>query len=358
VKAIVVTPRTQNTLRVEEVQTPEPSKKEALLRVLRIGICGTDRDIISGFYGEAPSGSDFLILGHESICRIEKLGGKSTDFKVGDLVVPTVRRSCPENCLNCSNHESDMCYTGHYREHGIKQLHGFASEFAVSDVSYLAKMPESLVDVGVLLEPLTIVEKALVQTFALQTTRMKWKPRKALVLGAGPVGLLATAILRLQGLEVDTVATRSKESMKAKLVELTGANYINSKETPLHSLDNRYDIVFEITGNPAVALEAQDLIMVNGIVCYLGIYREEQETQNIGKVFTDLVLGNKLHFGSVNANLTYFERGAKDLRKIQRNWPTLLSTIITRKEKPENAQQAYSPESEEEIKTILEFSSS
>jgi threonine dehydrogenase-like Zn-dependent dehydrogenase len=184
---------------------------------------------------------------------------------------------------------------------------------------------------------------------------MKWKPKKALVLGAGPVGLLGTAILRLKGLEVDTVATRSKDSLKAKLVETTGATYINSKETPLHSLDNRYDVVFEITGNPSVALEAQDLIMVNGIVCYLGIYREDQETQNIGKVFTDLVLGNKLHFGSVNANKSYFERGVTDLRKIQRMWPDFLSSMITRKEKLESAKDAYMPDSEEDIKTIIQF---
>src|ERR1700730_2405381 len=115
---------------------------------------------------------------------------------------------------------------------------------------------------------------------------MKWKPTRALVLGAGPVGLLGTAILRLQGLDVDTAATRSVESLKAKLVQSTGATYINSKETPLHSFDGKYDIVFEVTGNPSVAVEAQDLIMVNGIVCYLGIYREDVETENVGKIFT------------------------------------------------------------------------
>jgi threonine dehydrogenase-like Zn-dependent dehydrogenase len=121
-----VTPKVKDSLRVADVPVPVPSKNEALLRVIRIGICGTDRDIIAGFYGEAPAGSDYLILGHESLCRVEKLGKRSSTFKVGDLVVPTVRRSCPENCLNCRNGESDMCYTGHYREHGIKQLNGFA----------------------------------------------------------------------------------------------------------------------------------------------------------------------------------------------------------------------------------------
>ncbi len=352
-----MTPKTKNSLRVQEVAPSTATEGSALLRVLRIGICGTDRDIISGFYGEAPGGSDFLTLGHESISRIEKIASADGDFHVGDLVVPTVRRSCPENCLNCSSGESDMCITSHYKEHGIKQLHGFAAEHAITDLSYLVRVPESLEPVGVLLEPLTIVEKGSLQTFLLQTARMKWEPTRALVLGAGPVGLLGTAILRLRGLQVDTAATRSKDGLKPKLVRMTGATYINSKETPLSSLSGKYDIVFEVTGSPSVATVAQDLISLNGIVCYLGIYREAEQTQNVGKLFTDLVLGNKLHFGSVNANKTYFEKGVEDLQKIQSSWPDFLPSIITRREKFETAIGAYSPESEEEIKTVIEIGS-
>jgi glucose 1-dehydrogenase len=354
-KAISVTPRVQNSLRLQEVPVPVPGKREVLLKVLRVGICGTDRDIVSGFYGDAPKGSDYLILGHESLCRIEKLGKGVRGLEVGDLVVPTVRRSCPENCVSCKNHESDMCYTGHYFEHGIKGLNGFAGEFAKSDSTYIVKMPESMSEMGVLLEPLTVVEKGIVQTYSLQKTRLIWKPERALVLGAGPVGILATALLRLMGLEVDTVATRSKDSLKARLVESTGANYLNSKETPLSSLDYKYDFVFEITGNPGVAYGAQDLIRVNGIVCFLGIYRDDQETQNVGKVFTELVLGNKLHFGSVNANISYFQRGARDLVKINKKWPSLLRNMITRKAGPDDPQKIYNPESEEEIKSIVQF---
>lgn len=356
-KAIIVIPKTQNTLALKDVPVPVPGKREVLLRVLRVGICGTDRDIISGFYGESPAGSDYLILGHESLTRVEKVGPGVEGLKKGDLVVPTVRRSCPENCISCKNHQSDMCYTGHYFEHGIKGLHGFAAEFAKSDSTYIVKMPESLSELGVLLEPLTIVEKGLLQTYRLQESRLIWKPERALVLGAGPVGILATALLRLKGLNVDTVATRSKDSIKATLVESTGANYVNSKESPLCSLDNKYDFVFELTGNPSVASEAQNLIRVNGIVCYLGIYREDQETQNVGKTFTELVLGNKLHFGSVNANMSYFQSGARDLVKIRKKWPNLLSKMITRRAGPDDPQKIYSPESQEEIKSIVEFDS-
>jgi glucose 1-dehydrogenase len=356
-KAVTVIPKTQFSLKLRDVPAPVPGKREVLLRVLRVGICGTDREIISGYYGEAPQGSDYLILGHESLSRVEKLGPGVTGLKVGDLVVPTVRRSCPENCVSCKNHESDMCYTGHYFEHGIKGLHGFSAEYAKSDSTYIVKLPESLSELGVLLEPLTVLEKGLLQTYILQKSRLIWEPKRALVLGAGPVGILATALLRLKGLDVTTVATRERDSLKARLVESTGAKYVNSKDTPISSLEHGFDFVFEVTGNASVAFDAQDLIGVNGIVSYLGIYREDQETHNIGKVFTDMVLGNKLHFGSVNANISYFKRGALDLVKINKKWPNLLPSMITRTAGPDDPQKIYSPENEEEIKSVVEYSS-
>lgn len=354
-RAIVVSPMVANSLRIKEVDLPEISKGQMLLNVQKVGICGTDRDIISGFYGAAPKGSDYLVLGHESLSRVADVGKGVRGFDKGDLVVPTVRRKCVENCLNCRSQESDMCLTGHYKEHGIKELHGFASEFALTDADFVVKLPESLKEVGVLLEPLTIVEKGEVQTYLIQQSRMKWAPKKALVLGAGPVGLLATAILRLKGLDVSTVATRSAESLKARLVLQTGAEYINAKERPLKSMEDQYDIVFEITGSPSVALEAQHLIGTNGVTCYLGIYKMQQDTEDSGKLFTDLVLGNRVHFGSVNANKTYFERGAKDLLKIGKKWNGFLERIITRRARMEDLEKAYSPESEEEIKTIIEI---
>jgi threonine dehydrogenase-like Zn-dependent dehydrogenase len=190
----------------------------------------------------------------------------------------------------------------------------------------------------------------------MQESRMMvWEPRSAMVLGAGPVGLLATAILRLRGLEVHTVATRSKESLKARLVEQTGARYINSKETPLNTLEDRYDLVLEATGNTSVALEAQNLASVNGIVSYLGIYKQEQATEDAGKVFTNLVLGNRVLLGSVNANKTYFLTGAKDLTRIKRKWSDFLKRIITKRADAGDLSEAYAPVGEEGIKTVIQF---
>ncbi len=352
-KAVAVTPGKQDSQSLVEQPQPVPEEKETLLRVLRVGVCGTDRDIIAGFYGEAPPGEGRLVIGHESLCRVEEAGGSG--FGKGDLVVPTVRRPCPERCLNCANGESDMCLTGHYSEHGIKGLHGFAREFAATDSLFLTRLPESLVEVGVLLEPLTVAEKGIFQAYVMQQSRMKWEPRKALVLGAGPVGLLATALLRLMGLEVHTAATRPNESLKAKLVGQLGAGYVNVKEEPLNQVEHRFDLVLEVTGSSWVALEAQNLTSQNGVVSFLGIYREQTATEDAGRIFTNLVLGNRVYFGSVNANRNYFDMGAKDLVRIESRWPGFLGSLITRRVGVEDFQQAYEPESEEEVKTVLEF---
>jgi glucose 1-dehydrogenase len=355
-RAIVVTPGTKDSIRLQEVDPPAPASNELLLRVLRVGVCGTDRDIVAGDYGQAPPGAPYLVLGHESLSRVEAAGDEVRGFRPGELVVATVRRGCPENCLNCRSGESDMCLTGHYTEHGIKGLHGFARDLAISDYRFAVKMPESLSEVGVLLEPLTIVEKGVSQSFKVQQSRMAWKPRQALVLGAGPVGLLATALLRLDGMEVSTVATRSEESLKAKLVEETGAKYVNAKKTPIPTLATNWDLVLEATGSTPIALEAENLAGVNGVVCYVGIYRSEVETSNVGVSLTNLVLGNRLFLGSVNANKTYFERGTEDLVRMEQKWPGLLKRMVTKKVPPERFTEAYSPGDEEEIKAVVQFS--
>jgi glucose 1-dehydrogenase len=356
-KAVTVTPGSPGSVSLKEVPDPVPGRRELLLRVLKVGVCGTDMDIVSGFYGEAPAGSSYLVLGHESLSRVERVGPGCKGFRKGDLVVPTVRRNCPENCLNCRNGESDMCLTGHYKEHGIKGLHGFASEFAVSDSRFVVKLPESLSEVGVLLEPLTIVEKGIRQALLIQNSRVKWEPSRALVLGSGPVGLLATAVLELMGLEVTTVARKPSTSPKARLVASTGASYVDVQETPLSTMEDRYDLVLEATGSTSVALEAQNLCRTNGIVSFVGIYKSQTGTEDAGKVFTNLVLGNRVFFGSVNANISYFRRGAADLVKIQRRWRTFLEGIMTDRTPLDRAESAYGPKGDESVKTILEIGS-
>lgn len=321
-----------------------------MLRTSKVGICGTDLEIIQGSYGEAPPGSDYLVLGHECLASIEETPSNSAGIKKGDLVVPTVRR--PDDCLNCQSGESDMCLTGQYKEHGIKGLHGFCSEYSVSDVNFLVKVPPELSDVAVLLEPTSVAEKGVFQTFKIQE-RMIWKPKSALVLGTGPVGLLTVLLLRIRGLDVTAVATRPKDSLKARIVEKIGGTYVNAEEQPITGL-GKFDLIMEETGVASLAAEAQGLLSNNGVLCLLGIYRPNLATQDIGHSYDDIVLGNKITFGSVNANKRYFAMGIQDFKSIQLRFPGVLKSLFTKTVGLSEYSQAYSP-TKDDIKSVIDF---
>ncbi len=350
-KALAVTPGVRNSIRLQEVQAPEPGPSQALLKVVKIGIDRTDLDINDGLYGVAPLGSDYLIAGHECMATIEELPDGATGLSNGDLVVPTVRR--PNGCFNCSAGESDMCLTGNYTEHGIKGLHGFASDYTVTDANFLVRVPSELEEVAVLLEPMSIAEKGIFQAFKIQE-RMLWSPKRALVLGAGPLGLLTIILLRLKGLEVHSVATRSADSLKAKLVQRLGATYVNSSEQPVEAL-GKFDLIFEETGVPSVANEASKLLTTNGVMCFLGIYPSYVASDDIGSFYTSVVLGNKTLFGSVNANRKYFEMGVSDLMKIEREFDGVVPSIVTARVSPEEHLRAYGPR-RDDLKIVIEFS--
>ena len=281
---------------------------------------------------------------------IESVTPNAAGIRKGDLVVPTVRR--PDDCLNCRAGESDMCFTGQYKEHGIKGLHGFCSEYTVSDLKFLVKIPTELSEVAVLLEPMSVAEKAVLQTLKIQE-RMVWKLKKALVLGTGPLGLLTVMLLRIKGFDVTAVATRPKDTLKAQLVKKVGGEYINSNEQPIGTL-GKFDLVLEETGDSSVAAEAQGLLNSNGVLCLLGIYRPKQATQDIGRIFANVVLGNKLIFGSVNANIRYFQRGLEDFAGIQQRFPGVLNSLFTRVVPPSGFLQAYSP-TKDDIKSVIDF---
>jgi len=353
VKAIIARPPKRNSVDLVEVPKPTARKGEVLLKTLCLGIDGTDREINEGIYGTPPSNFDYLILGHEAVARVEEIGHQAKDLSKGDLVVPTVRRPCEENCLNCRKGETDMCLTGNYFEHGIYRLHGFASEYALSDADYLVKIPAELEDVAVLLEPLSIAEKAVSQTFRIQE-RMTWEPKRAFVAGAGPLGLLATMVLRLKGLEVYAAATREKESLKGQIVRGVGGTYINVRETPITSLEEKFDIVLEATGRVEVTLEALNLLGSDSVVCILGIYREKEACQEFGEVLTKMVLRNRLIFGSVSSNKEHFEMGIRDMKEIKRRYGDILDRLITKKLNSADFEQAFKPE-REDIKTIICF---
>jgi threonine dehydrogenase-like Zn-dependent dehydrogenase len=350
-QAVAVLPKQKNSVHLKQVVEPKIEEYEVLVRVLQVGIDGTDMEINAGLYGEAPENEDFLIIGHEAIGVVEKAGEAVEGFQEGDYVVATVRR--PDNCLNCTAGEYDMCLTGNYKERGIKGLHGFMAEYYKEVPEYLVKIPEKFRDVGVLLEPLSIVEKAIYQVFEIQK-RMCWEPEVALVLGAGPIGLLATMILRSKGLNTFTFAKSEKTSAKAKVVEKTGSVYINATQHPIHTLPSKLgniDIIIEATGNANIAFQAMNILGINGILALTSI------TGGNGKLEIDpelmnlsIVLGNKVIFGTVNANKKYFEMGIAQFAR----WQKLMREMITRRITIENFKAALKRE-EGDIKTVIEF---
>ena len=354
-KAVAVIPGKKGSAHIIEVDRPRISSTEVLVKVVRVGICGTDHEINQGVYGKAPEGGDFLILGHESLGRVEETGSDVGGLEPGDLVVATVRRPCPENCMNCRNNESDMCLTGNFRERGIKGLHGFMAEYYKETPDNLVKIPEELCDVGVLLEPLSIVEKAVMQAFKIQE-RMRWKPRTALVLGAGPIGLLATFVLRDMGIDTYTVARSPVDSRKAGLAIKSGAHYIDATKEPIPGLGERLgniDFIFEATGSSTAVFQAMGVLGVNGVLALTGISAGNKElVVKADCLDMCIVLGNKVIFGSVNAGMVHFQEGLKHLKNFETRWPGLLGRLITRRVPMADFGEVF--ERRDDIKVVVE----
>lgn len=344
-KAVTVIPSVPESLRLRDVEKPKPNRGQVLLRPIRVGICGTDKEIIEGKYGKAPPGSQYLILGHEALAVVEELGDGVDNVSVGDIVVPTVRR--PVNC----DLPVDYCPMGHYVEHGIWGLHGHAAEYSVTDARYLVKVPKDLVDVAVLTEPLSVVEKGIDVAMSIGKSRFDWKPRNALILGAGPIGQLSTMVLRLMGLETVTVATRPPDSLKARLIKDLGGSYVDAAST---SIEGLFDIVIEATGSPNVLIDGLRHLAPNGVMVLLGVYPSGGAISNLGDVMTELVLSNKIIVGSVNAGIKHFEMGLKHMAEAKERFGDWLSRLITKRASLDNYQEAYSW-THEDIKTVLEI---
>ncbi|MEE8168303.1 MAG: glucose 1-dehydrogenase [Candidatus Hydrothermarchaeales archaeon] len=330
-KAVAVIPGQTDSVRIVNVDKPEISAGEVLVEVIRVGVDGTDIEINEGLYGEAPEGDAFLIIGHESLGIVREVGDGISNFKKGDYVVATVRR--PDDCLNCRAGEYDMCLTGDYKERGIKGLHGFMSEFYKESHEFLVKVPEKISELGVLLEPLSIVEKAVSQAYKIQE-RLEWQPKTALVTGAGAIGILACLVLRNMALDVYVVARSSAEgNPKADLIRECGATYISSSGQPISSLKlGNIDLLVEATGSSAVVFDAIKVLGTNGVAALTSITATEDVHEVCAACINlDMVLNNKVVFGSVNANRRHFEMGLVHLPDFERKWPGLLGKIITRR---------------------------
>lgn len=353
-KAIAVYPSLSNSVRVVDLEPPKPKSNEVLLRTKRIGVCGTDREINYGYYGEAPVGSEFLIIGHEAVAIIEELGDEVRGFSKGDVVVPTVRRTCQEMCTSCRVGETDRCTSGKYFSHGIHRLHGFGSTYSISDANFLVKVPEELAELAVLLEPQSVVEKAVKESFAIQGRSSASTIKSALVIGAGPIGLLASALLILMNIPTTTIARRDTTSIKAVMAKELGAQYVNVKEKPIGEL-GRFDLVMEASGSLSTVREGLDVLAPGGIMCMLGIFEMTQADRGFGGRFRNIVRYNKVLFGSVSANKSHFQSGIEHLRQIEKARPGALRRMITAVVEMKDFYRLFLQSEEQEIKSVIEI---
>src|SRR5919107_517472 len=330
--AIAIHPGQANSLHLTEIPRDEPGPGEVLIRVRQVGICGTDRELIHGSFGSAPAGAASLVLGHEMLGRVEAVGPEVFDFTPGQLVTATVRR--PDGCPACEAGQPDMCQWLAYTERGIAGLHGFMTESIVEDVRWVIGVPHELAHVGVLLEPLSVVEKALRQANLIQRRINSWNPKTALVLGAGPIGLLGTLLLRSRGMEVVTMARRPGPHLVSEIAEAAGARYAAMQETNIQEIAAELppiDLIFEATGNAGPGFAAMEILGNNGVLVLLsGTGRPTELTVPAAAINGSLLRGNKVIVGSVNSAREDFEAGVEDLELFETLWPGLASRLITR----------------------------
>ncbi|TFH37844.1 MAG: theronine dehydrogenase [Bacteroidia bacterium] len=346
-KAITVEPKKPGTAKFMDIPEPDLNEGSVLVEAIAVGVCGTDVEIVEGKYGWAPPGQNHLVLGHESLGRVID-PGPSGGFRKGDLVVGIVRRPDPVPCPNCAVGEWDMCRNGLYTERGIKQIHGFMSERWRIEPEYAIKIDPTLGILGVLLEPTTVVTKALEQV-GLIGRRSFWEPRKVLVTGAGPIGLLAALSVKIFGLEVH-VLDRMETGSKPNLVRALGATYHSGS---VADLDFEPDAIIECTGVGQVISDSIRKVGANGIICLTGVGQGGIMTgAAIADVAAAAVLRNNVIVGSVNANKRHWYRAGQTLAKADRKW---LAQLITRREKPEDFQKALK-RNPDDIKVIIQFS--
>jgi threonine dehydrogenase-like Zn-dependent dehydrogenase len=317
VKALVVEPGVAHSTRVEDVD--EPSGDGVLLRVLEVGVCGTDREISEGLFGVAPEGGKELVIGHESLALVDRDGH---GFSKGDLVCATVRRSCG-HCLACGEGAPDSCLTGDYSERGITKLDGFARELVLEEPSNLVPIPRSLGRLAVLAEPTSICTRGIRHALTIGA-RQPWAPKRALVTGAGAVGLLSTMLLRLEGMEVCVASLEDSST----IADALGAQYVSTKTTDLADL-GPFDIAIEAAGDAQLMLDALGLLGRSGVACLLGIDGREGKASIENKVIgVDAVLENRVLFGSVNARHSDWVAGVEALDRARQQFPGALEELI------------------------------
>lgn len=334
-KAIAVLPGNPDSVHLAQLPKPSvtevPGGRGVLVKVLRVGVDGTDREINDAEYGRAPEGFDFLVIGHESFGRVEEVGPNVTFLRPGDYVVATVRR--PGRSVYDVIGLQDMTTDSEYYERGINLRHGYLTEYYVEDEEFVVKVSKGLKDVGVLLEPMTVAQKGITQAFEIQRRMKVWRPKRAAVMGTGTLGLLASLVLRLRGLDVTAFGRTPLPYLNAELVQEIGARYVNTAERSITSVaetDGPFDLIFEGTGSSAVVFESMQVLSKNGALVLSSITGGNKALQvPADKINLDFVLGNKVMVGTVNASRENFENGVRDMAHAESEYPGWLQRLLT-----------------------------
>ncbi len=342
-KAVAVLPGKAHSVHLREVPEPGvtdqphphvcrvPEGRGVLVKALQVGVDATDREINEALYGNAPPGGDFLVIGHESFGQVVEVGAGVTELVPGDFVSCTVRR--PGKSLFDQIGRNDVTSEETYYERGINLCHGYMTEMFVDDAEYMVKVPRGLRPLGVLAEPASVCAKAIEQAYLAQQRLQVWAPKRAFVLGAGQIGLLATMMLRLRGLEVYTLATRPGPHRKSEIAEAYGATYVGTKQTPMADLAKQVgkpDLIFEATGNAEVCFRSMEVLAHNGALIWTSITGGQYDvTLDAARINLEWVLGNKLLVSSVNGNRRHFELGIQALSMGEHTYPGVTGRILT-----------------------------
>ncbi len=365
-KAIAVKPGTTTVHLVEHKEPLVESADEIKLRVLRVGICGTDREEAAGGRCAAPDGHDELVIGHEMFGLVVETGAAVTKVIAGDYAVFTVRRSCGK-CPACKMNRADMCYSGDYRERGIWKLDGYQTEFVVDQEQYIVRVPKEIVALGVLTEPLSVAEKAIDESLRVQASRLpditnagEWlRGRRCLVTGLGPIGLLAALALRLRDAEVYGVDIVDEISVRPQWLAKIGGKYIDGRNvTPdrMTAVTGPIDLIFEATGVASLAFNLLDILALNGVYVLTGIPTGSRPLNIPGaELIRRLVLNNQVMLGSVNASHDHYLMAVDDLVKAQLRWGDHIADLITHRHDFTDFTAGFKHHGQDEIKVVLEW---
>src|SRR5919109_622025 len=335
-KAIAVTPGKPNSIHLEEIPKPSvddvPDGKGVLVQVLRVGVDGTDKEINDAEYGAAPPGDNFLVIGHENFGRVVEVGPNVPDtIRPGSYVVASVRR--PGSSIYGRIGLQDFTTDDVYYERGINLLHGYLTEYYVEDSDYVFPLPETLHDVGVLLEPTTVAEKGINHAYEIQRRLKVWEPRKALILGSGTIGLLMALAARLRGLELTVASLPKPPYRNSDLIEQLGGVYVSTEEKSVAEISEErgsFDLIMDATGFSPIIWEAAEVLGKNGVLVLSSITGGDRRAEiNSDRINQSFVLGNKVMVGTVNASPADFESGVTDLIRAEALYPGWLGKLLT-----------------------------